>query len=242
MPCPLAVVPLQMSPPAQHVHQPELSVLCQGSFSPPSFIPASYIFDEFAHYDHVSISVFGLESSFCGPLYELGIQLPPSPNLIAMDFTPSLELPPLESKDSFSNEIEEGFIDATTSYVDRDSSQESYIVEFSKEHNLDVSLEIPPCNRPSPPLLLLHTYIDRFLPSVPEISVISFQEEISFATLRKTQDDIFLRSMVEKWLESDAGVARFGDLSLAEERKEQLEQLPPPLDIIDPPFDKVVSI
>ena len=167
----------------------------------------------------VSICLLGQESSLCGPINELGIQLPPSTNFIAMDFIPSLKIPPLESKDSLSNEIEEGFIDATTSDFDRDSSQESYILEFSKEHDLDVSLEIPTCNRPSPPLLLLHKFIDPFLPIVPKVFEISFQGEMSLATLRKIQAHILLRSTMRKWLGSDAGIARHGGPSLAEGAK-----------------------
>ena len=113
---------------------------------------------------------------------------------------------------------------------------------FPNEHDIDVSLEIPTCNRPSPPFPLLHEYEDPFLPLVPKMFEISFQGETILATLRKIKIPILLRSIVRKWLRSDAGIARVGGSTLAEERKVQLEQLPPPLEIIDPPFAKVVSI
>ena len=212
----------------------------QGSLSSHTSFIENHIFE--SHDDPISCVLLGLESSFCGPINELGIHLPLLPNVIAMDIIPSLEFPPLESKDPLSNEVVEGFINMTTMGFDRDSSQEPYILEFSNEHDFDVSLEIPTCNRPFPPFPLLHEYFDSFLPHVPKMFDISFQGEQFLATLRKIKIPILLRSLVRKWLESDAGIARVGGSTLAEERKVQLEQLPPPLKIRDPPFAKVVSI
>ena len=106
MPCPLAVSPLHMFRPTQIVYPPKPSILCQGSFSPHSSIPESQIYVE-SHLDPVSICLLGKESSLCDPINELGIQLPPPTNFIAMDFIPSLEIPFLESKDPLSNEVEE---------------------------------------------------------------------------------------------------------------------------------------
>ena len=60
---------------------------------------------------------------------------------------------------------------------------------------------------------------------------------------RSCLGDIFhsLREFVAKCgMMVDAWVARRGAKSLAEERKEQIEQLPPPLKIVDPPFDRGV--
>ena len=60
--------------------------------------------------------------------------------------------------------------------------------------------------------------------------------------LRKANTHIILRSILRKGLKGNAGVARSGLKSLAEERKEALEQLPAPLKIVDPPFEQVYSI
>ena len=51
-------------------------------------------------------------------------------------------------------------------------------------------------------------------------------------------------SLIKKvcWVVLEGHKEEAGGPSLAEERKEQLEQLPPPIDILDPPFDQVVSI
>ena len=224
MPCPLAVSPLQMFPLLRLCIHPSLaSYVREVSHLIHPFLNLKFMLSLIS--DPVSICLLGQESSLCGPINELGIQLPPPTNFIAMDFIPSLEFPFLESKDPLSNEVEEGFIDATTSDFDRDSSQDLYILEFSKEHDINVLLEIPTCNCPSPSFPLLLEYEDPFLPIVPKVFETSFQGDMSLATLRKIQAHILLRSTMRKWLGSDAWIARHGDPTLAEERKEQLEQL-----------------
>ena len=109
------------------------------------------------------------------------------------------------------------------------------------ENNLD-SVQNPTCNYSLPSLPIFHEFKDPYFPIISNIYMISFQGNMHMGRLRKANVHIMLRSILWRGLKRNAGVARSGIKSLAEERKEALEQLPAPLKIMDPPFEQVYII
>ena len=93
--------------------------------------------------------------------------------------------------------------------------------------------------QPSPPhtfylrlILLIH-----FPSRAYDVHCVSFSGEDTFGAIPLERHLSSLREFVVKCgMVGDAWIASLGAKSLAEERKEQLEQLPPPLEILDPPF------
>ena len=73
----------------------------------------------------------------------------------------------MDSKDSLSNEVEEGFLDLATSCFDEDSCQN------------------PTCNYPLPPLPFLHEFKDPYSPIMSEVYVISFQGNMLMQSFAK---------------------------------------------------------
>ena len=101
-------------------------------------------------------------------------------------------------------------------------------------------LDVPPCSRHYPTFStsLRYSLILSSLVFTEVIVAYPFQGKIHME--RSCLGDIFhsLREFVAKYgMVIDAWAASRGARSLAEERKEQIEQLPPPLEILDPPFD-----
>ena len=98
-------------------------------------------------------------------------------------------------------------------------------------NDIDAILDISMCNYPLP---TLHTYIDPYFPVDSKILVFTFQENIRQKQSRQCNAYNLLRDL--QLMGGDAWVVHHGGRSLSEERKELIAQLPPPLEIKDPPF------